>query len=260
MLKFRDLYDIMKYTETSINQMGLDKDNITCNGMASCVITKEQERMIESYMSLADLDIDFCELDFKGILRRIEKCFDCITDEFKEILGPDLPDPFEQAYNCIGSVYVPIEHISRFFIYERTPHPSVPSATQVYVVTADSLPFAFVPSTPEPIGPVEQYSVSWNRDRSSLVIKADSRDYPEISDAPEGTFNIAMIKAEISAQYISMYGLSEVYACGVLIMTPDVQWEPGHWIDKAVDANPTTYTQTKGIYPEIVGEFVFAAL
>lgn len=258
MIKFRDLYNAMKNAENAYVRMGVDIDAAMC-GMPKCVLSRAQQDLLDSYMDLANLDIDFCELDFQEIIIRINDCFDCVTDEFAGLLPPPLPEPEYTVDLCKGSSVIPIDHIKRFRIYERTyTHPTIPSPTQVYVMSKESLPYTFTPSVPEQHTSNEKYAVSWNNQRNSLRVKMTHDRYDHLSPR-DGSFNICMIVAEIDDQFQEYYGADEVKACAAYLMTPDVKWVTNHELDKAVDGDPATYTMADGEYTEIVCEFVFKA-
>lgn len=257
-IKFRDLYNALRNTENAYERMDVDMAAAMC-GMPKCVLSTAQENLLESYMELANVDVDFCSLDFQAIIEKIDECFQCVTDEFAGLLPPALPEPEESVVgDCTGTLVVALEHIRRFRIYERTyTHSSIPSPIQVYVFNKDALPGTFEPSVPEQYSSHEKYYVSLNEQRNSLRIKVDHDTYPESMGAPSGSFNIAMVVAEIEEQYVDYYAKTEVKACMAMLMTPGVKWDVGYGLDKAVDGNPATYTSSTGTPSEIAVEFMF---
>jgi hypothetical protein len=256
-VKFRDLYDAIRNTEEAYERMGVDIESVLC-GMPKCVLSEAQERLIESYLDLCNIDVDFCELDFQVVIKKMEECFECINDEFSDIVPSPLPKPAETVERCSGSTVIPLEHIKRFRIYERTyTSPIIPSPVQVYVVSRESLPYTFKPSVPESVSSHEMYHVAWNHQSNALRVKADNDQFPESSNLPNGCYNIVMIVAEIDDKYRSDYGVNEVTACKAMLITPGVKWKPGLGLENAVDNSPTTYTAVDGTPPEVVVEFQF---
>lgn len=257
MIKFKDLYNAIKNTEQAYQRMGVDMDNAMC-AMPKCVLNDAQLKLLDSYMELANVDVDFCELDFSSIIQQIDDCFHCVTDEFKGMLPEPLPEPEETVDLCTGTTVVPLEHIKRFRIYERTfTSPSIPSPIQVYIVTKESLPYTFEPFVDESVTSHERYYVAWNAQRDSLKIKVDHDQFPESMGAPTGSYNITSLVAEIEDQFVSTYGVSEIRACTAMLMTPGVGWETNHGLDKALDGDAGTYTKSLGEPSEITVEFQF---
>jgi hypothetical protein len=259
-IKFRDLYNTMVGTETAFARMGVDIDNARC-GMPKCVMTNAQEDLLESYMDMANIDLDFCELDFQGIIKRITECFDCVTDEFKGLLPLPLPTPAESVDSCAlwATNVVPLEHIKRFRIYERTyTNASIISPVQVYVVEKTHLPYSFEPSVPEQYSSLEKYTVNWNVERQSLVIKVDHSKFPDSMGAPTGSFNISLVVAEYTTEVADgIYEGFEVYACSAMLMTPGVTWVADHGLIKSVDGDYSTYPSYAGTPQEVVVEYQF---
>jgi len=257
MLKFRDLYDAIRNSEVAYMRMGIDTEAAKC-GSPKCVLTREQQELLESYMELANVEVDFCDLNFQTILERIIECFDCVTDDFAHLLPVKPPEPEVGISTCEGEgVLLPLEHIKRFRIYERTyPSPSIPSPVQVYVMTRESLPYSFVPSVPEQVSTNELYTVSWNGQRNSLRIKM-THDKDAGSSPAANSYNICMVVAEIDDQYQPYYGVPEVRACIAYQITPNVRWAANGGLERAIDGDPSTYTVAEGQYKEIICEFAF---
>jgi len=256
MIKFSDLYDSLRRTEYALKRMGTDVDNALC-GYPKCVLSNEQEKLLDNFMELANIDIDFCELDFPEIINKINECFDCIREEFITDVPNILPEPEATVDNCPGGTIIPLQHIKRFRIYERTyTHSSIPSPVQVYVMTKGSLPYTFAPSVPPSHSSNERYFVSWNALRNSLVVKLDN-DINTSLNIPVDSYNIVRIVAEIADEYIGGYGAVEVEACSALVMTEGVTWKTNHGIENAVDGNLATYPIVANTVPELIVEFQF---
>lgn len=255
---FRDLYDAMRNTENAFTRVGVDIDAAKC-GMPKCILTNAQDKLLENYMELANIDLDFCDLDFLSIIKRITECFDCVTDEFKDMIPPPLPEPEDVLDNCgTKAETITLNEIKRFRIYERTyTDVSIPSPVQVYTVPVENLPYSFKPSVPETYSSHELYTLSWNPARNSLVVKVDHDQFPESMGAPTGSFNICMIVAELRDTVYLQYNTSEVKACTALLMTPGVEWYPNMGLDKSVDGLPTTYSSYSNSPPEVKVEYQF---
>jgi len=255
-VKFKDLYNAIKETELAYIRMGVDIDSILC-GTPTCVLTEAQEKLLDSYMELANIDVDFCELDFSTLMDKMKECFGCITDNIEDLL-PTPPEPDTVVNRCNGGTVVPLEHIKRFRIYEYTQNfPSVPSPIQVYVIPKDRLPYSFEPSVPQKSQ--EKYRVSWNSARDTLVVVCDHATAPESEGVPRYGFNIVKIVAEIADGYVTTYGKTEVMACKAYLMTSGVRWNAGFGLENAVDGDPSTYTSVDNSPPEIKVEFQFLA-
>lgn len=259
-LKFKDLYDSMRNTEFAFTRMGVDIDNAKC-GMPKCILTNSQENLLESYMELANQDINFCELNFSDIIQRIVNCVDCVTDEFRDLVPPPLPPPAETVDNCRDTMttVIPLEHIKRFRIYERTyTSPTIPSAVQVYVIEKANLPNSFEPSVPTEYSSFEKYTVGWNKERQSLSIKVDHSKFPDSMGAPDGSFNVSLVIAEyVNEVANTLYEGYEISACTAMVMTPGISWKTDHGIDKSIDGDFNTYPSYDGTPQECIVEYQF---
>ncbi len=256
---FRDLYNALRNTENAFTRVGVDIDAAIC-GIPTCVLTDAQDKLLENYMELSNIDVDFCELDFVAIVEKIIDCFDCVTDEFKQMIPEPLPEPIDTIDNCLyGASYViPLADIKKFRIYERTfTNDSIPSPVQVYTVPVGDLPSSFTPSIPEAYSSHEKYFLSWNDARNSLVVKIDHDLFPESMGAPKGSFNICMIIAELTDKAKVEYGREDVLACTAMLMTPGVEWYVGKGLDKSVDGRPDTYPSYSNTPPEVKVEYQF---
>ncbi|MGG1263881.1 hypothetical protein [Brevibacillus laterosporus] len=256
MVVFRDLYNAIKDTEQAFYRMDVDIDNAMC-GSPKCVLNKAQDKLLDSYMELSNIDVDFCELDFNTAIKKISKCFDCISDELTELLPIPLPVPADSIDACPdATTVIPREHIKRFRVYEHTyTHNSIPSPVQIYMVNA--LPYSFKPSIPDAYTSYEKYDLSWNRDRDTLKIKLDHSLYPESMGAPKGSYNITMVVAELTDEARYIYGRNEVVSCRCFLMTKDVEWNTAQGLDRSVDGNWKTYPSYSNTPPEVVVEYQF---
>lgn len=258
-LTFRDLYDAMKNTEEAFTRMDVDIANAMC-GNPKCVLTAAQDKLLDSYMDLANVDTDFCVLDWGVALAKMATCFDCIDEEIEMLIPAPPPVPAYTANYCQTADMLALtkDEIKKFIIYERTyTSPAIPSPVQAYVIPKEKLPTSFEPSVPEAYSSFEKYSVSWDISSSALKLVLDHSRFPESSGAPNGSYNITMVVAELTDAAAVAYGVSSVTACKANLLTAGVEWAQGHEFDKSVDGDWNTYPSYSNSPQEVVAEYLF---
>ncbi|QNR70389.1 hypothetical protein IAQ67_28970 (plasmid) [Paenibacillus peoriae] len=258
-LVFRDLYDALKNTEEAFTRMDVDIDNAIC-GNPKCVLTASQEKLLDSYMELANVEMEFCTLDWDTAIAKMKRCFDCIDEEIDILIPAPQPEPVYTAESCDKSftTQISVEDIKKFVIYERTyTSPTILSPIQAYVIPKDDLPSYFEPSVPEAYPSYEKYSVSWNPASNGLKVVLDHSRFPDSAGAPRGSYNISLVVAELTDEAAQAYGMTSVAACKANLLTEGVVWKQGAEFDKTVDGDWETYPAYDNTPSEVVVEYFF---
>lgn len=251
MLKFRDLYTAVRGLEKSI--MSIDSDLLNVCGDAACILTEEQQRLVNVYQELISADVDLGDLDVNRMLQKISECTACVSLADYDPVIPVEP-PAETFNECEDSALINLnsDHIRRFRVYEWTE--GNVSDVEVYIVPKGSLPYEFIPEVSGAIG--EKYTCDWSNAYQALTITLDHSVDPDFT-VPYRGYNIVKVVAELTTDAAELYGVDEVTSCEAISLTAEAEYRPGYRLDKAVDGKNSTYSQLSNQPAKVVAGFRF---